>query len=241
MVSDPLAELARLEGVPSAIVSARDAVDALLRDRGLRRVTPEQSAAALLAGARASAELTDATDRWLSGSVRLASELLTLSELIRVVPGQALARAHAVVAHGQVPDEALGRVRSDAGVAARMSGLRTLLSTPTEASVMVLAAVAHAEVATAAPFGSADGIVGRAVEHMILIAGGVDPRAVIVVEAGHLALRASYVASLTGYASGTVAGVRAWLLHSTAALTQGAEHSPLSRSRPADLTRHLAG
>lgn len=229
MVSDPLAELSRLEGVPSAIVSARDAVDTLLRDRGLRVVARDQSAAALLAGARASAQLTDDPERWWPGSVRLASELVELSALIRTSPGQALARAHAVVAHGQLPDEALGRVRPDAGVAERMSGLRNLLTAPTQASVVVLAAVAHAEIAVTMPFGSADGLLARAVEHMVLISGGLDPRAVIVVEAGHLDLRASYEKALTGYASGTVAGVRDWLLHCAAALARGVEHSPLAR------------
>jgi hypothetical protein len=66
---------------------------------------------------------------------------------------------------------------------------------------------------------------------MVLVAGGVDPRAVIVCEAGHLALRPSYEAGLTAYRSGTVSGVRDWLLHCTQALTYGAEVSPAATSR----------
>jgi len=42
---DPLRPLAELEGVPSGMASARDAVDALLRDRGLRMRTPEEDEA----------------------------------------------------------------------------------------------------------------------------------------------------------------------------------------------------
>jgi len=228
MVTDPLAVLSQLEGVPSAIVSARDAVDAVLRDRGMRTVSPEQSAAALLAGARASASLTDDPDRWLAGSVRLSTELVRLSALIRVAPNQALARAHTLPAHGQVADAELGRVRAGDGISDRLLGLATLLTETTAASALVVGAVAHAELAAVAPFGTADGVVARAVEHMVLIASGVDPSAVLVPEAGHLALRESYDSALAGYRSGSVSGVRDWLLHCARALAHGAEVSPVS-------------
>ena len=69
----------------------------------------------------------------------------------------------------------------------------------------MLAAIAHAEVAVVAPFGSADGLVARAVEHMVLIATGVDPLGVVAVEAGHAADPAGYVQALDAYADGTVA------------------------------------
>lgn len=49
-VSDPLTDLARLEGVPSGLAAARDAVDVVLTDRGLRSIVPEQVATALLTG-----------------------------------------------------------------------------------------------------------------------------------------------------------------------------------------------
>ena len=52
---DALADLACLEGVASAMASARDGIDALLRDRGLRRTTPDVTAESLLLGAWASA------------------------------------------------------------------------------------------------------------------------------------------------------------------------------------------
>lgn len=233
---DPLADLARLEGVPSAVVAARDAVDAVLRDRGMRAISSEQSASALLAGARASAALTDEPDRWLPGSVRLSTQLLALSELIRTSPGQALARVHALVARGCVPDDDLGRIRPGEEVAARLLGVNVLLTGSTTASVIILAAVVHAELATVAPFGSADTIVARAAEHLVLVAGGVDPRAVIVPEAGHLALRPGYLAALAGYRDGSVAGVRGWLLHCCQALAYGAEVSPAAVRRSGGAT-----
>jgi hypothetical protein len=231
VVLDPLADLARLEGVPSAVVAARDAVDAVYRDRGRRVVTADQSAQALLAGARASAALTGTPEGWLAGSVRLSTELAALSALIRVSPGQAIARAHVLVAHGRVPAADLGRIRPSAGIGKRILGLNRLLTEPTSASVLVLAAVAHAEVVSVAPFGTADGIIARAVEHMVLISGGIDPGAVIVPEAGHLALAASYHTALVGYQDGTAAAVRDWLLHCTRALTRGAEVSPVISHR----------
>ena len=54
---DPLARLAGLEGVASAMAAARDGIDALLRDRGLRRTAPDLTAESLLRGAHASAVL----------------------------------------------------------------------------------------------------------------------------------------------------------------------------------------
>ena len=95
VVLDPLADLARFEGVPSAVAAATDAVDAVLRDRGLRKITDEQLSQALLAGARANAELTGDPARWQIGALRLSAELASLAALIRVAPAQALARAHA--------------------------------------------------------------------------------------------------------------------------------------------------
>lgn len=229
MVPDPLADLARLEGVPSAVASALDAVDAVLRDRGLRQLSPEVVAASLLRGARASALLTGDGDRWLPGTVRLSAELTTLAPTLRVAPAQALARAHVLVVRGQAPEEELGRVRSDPATTERLAGLTALLTGPSTASAVVLAAVVHAELADLAPFGTADEVLARAAEHMVLVSAGVDPRASIPVEAGHADAAAAYRAGLAGYATGTLAGVRDWLLHCARALGRGAELSSPGR------------
>lgn len=229
VVPDPLTDLARLEGVPSGLVAARDAVDVVLADRGLRAMTAEQVAVALLAGARASARLSEDPERWLTGAIRLSTELPVLAGVLRVAPGQALARAHALVAHGEVPADDLGRLQGSAEVASRMAGLAELLTSSTEAPALVLAAIAHAEVAVVAPFGSADGLVARAVERMVLISSGFDPRGVIVTEIGHQRRRDDYQRLLAGYASGGVAGVRDWILHVAQAAVDGAEASPLRR------------
>ncbi|GAA1426260.1 hypothetical protein GCM10009616_00340 [Microlunatus lacustris] len=227
VVPDPLADLARLEGVPSAVASALDAVDAVLRDRGLRRLSAEAVAASLLRGARASARLTGDGDRWLPGAVRLSAERTTLTPTLRAAPAQALARAHVLVVRGQAPEDDLGRVRSDPATTERLAGLTALLTGPSTASAVVLAAVVHAELADLAPFGSADDVLARAAEHMVLVSAGVDPRASIPVEAGHADDDVAYRAALAGYATGTLSGVRAWLLHCARAVSRGAELSSL--------------
>ena len=228
VVPDPLADLARLEGVPSAVAAALDAVDAVLRDRGLRQLRPEVVAASLLRGARASALLTGDGDRWLPGTVRLSAELTALAPTLRVAPAQALARAHVLVVRGQAPETDLGRVRSDPATTERLAGLTALLTGPSTVSAVVLAAVVHAELADLAPFGTADDVLARAAEHLVLVSAGVDPAAAIPVEAGHADAAVAYRAGLAGYATGTVAGVRNWLLHCAQALARGAELSSLT-------------
>lgn len=228
---DHLADLARLPGVPSAVAAAVAAVDVVLRDRGLRRVGDELRARALLATAEASASLTDDPDRWEPGALRLATELTTLAGVIKVAPAQALARAHALVARGVVPDERLGRVDGDAVVTHRMRELGELLVRPTTAPAIVLAAVVHAEIATLGAFGASSGLVARGAEHLVLIASGLDPYGVIVVEAGHAANPVGYREALAGYANDGVQGVTGWILHCAAAVSRGAQLSPAAARR----------
>lgn len=227
VVPDPLADLARLEGVPSAVAAAIAAVDTVLRDRGARAISGDARAAALAASATASAELTGDRDAWLVGSLRLSAELGALAAVIRVAPAQALARAHAVVARGVLADDDLGRVVGDRAVSARLRDLTEVLTTPTRASGLVLAAVVHAEIATVGPFAEANGLVARAAEHLVLMSTGIDPQGVIVVEAGHQASGPAYGVALRGYADSGLRGVKDWILHCAQAVTFGAEVSPL--------------
>jgi hypothetical protein len=227
-VPDPLADLAQLPGVPSAVAAATAAVDVVLRDRGLRRVTDQARVMARLAGAEASAQLSDDYEGWRPGAMRLAAELPALAELIRAAPAQALARAHVLVARGMVSDDELGRMVGGAATATRMRDLATLLARPTAAPSVVLGAVAHAEIASVGAFGPASGLVARAAEHLVLVSGGLDPYAVIVVEAGHAADPAAYRAGLTAYANGGVNGVSGWIIRCAAAVARGAELSPVS-------------
>ncbi len=240
MASDPLAWLVSLEGVPSAYAAVRDGIDVMLRDRGLRRTSPEHTAESLLRGAHASgvlegsasslAEVRDGTgDRIANDALRLSTELLSLAPVLTRTPLQALARIHALAATGSVADDELGRPR-DAESAARLRDMATVLTTPSDAPALLLAAVVHAELLTAAPFASHNGIVARATERLILVSRGVDEKSLVVPEAGHLALRPQYESNLRGYAEGGAAGVHAWILYAAEAYAAGAEASPLKRS-----------
>jgi hypothetical protein len=240
VTTDPLAWLVSLEGVPSAFAAVRDGIDAMLRDRGLRRTSPETTAESLLRGAHASAVLegssaslselrTGVYDAPAAAALRVSTELLALTPVLSRSPLQAVARLHALAASGTLPDDELGRPR-DATTATRLRDLGTLLTSETEAPALLVAAVVHAELVTLAPFASHNGIVARAVERLVLVSRGVDEKSLVVPEAGHLALRAAYESNLRGYAGGGAAGVHAWLLYAAEAYAAGAEASPLRRA-----------
>ena len=239
MTDEPLAWLVSLEGVGSAFAAARDGIDVMLRDRGLRRTTPDTTGESLLRGAHASAVLegSDSSlasvragegDAIAADAVRLSVELLSLVPVLKRSPLQAFARLHAVAAAGSLPAEELGRPRGPQEVA-RLRGLADLLASDRTTPALILAAVVHADLATVAPFGSHNGIVARAAERLILVARGVDPTSLVVPEAGHLALREQYESNLRGYASGQRSGMHSWLLYAAEAFTAGAEASPLRR------------
>lgn len=239
MSVDPLAWLTALEGVPSAYASARDGIDVMLRDRGLRRTSPETTAESLLRGAHASAVLEGSTstlaqvregqgDEIANDAVRLSASMLALAPLMKTAPLQAIARLHTVVATGSVPTEALGRPRDEASLD-RLRGVAELLTGATQAPALLIASIAHADVATAAPFSSHNGIVARAVERLVLVSRGLDAKSLVVPEAGHLALRAEYESNLRGYQEGGQRGVHAWALYGAQAFAAGAEASPLRR------------
>lgn len=236
-MTDPLAWLTDLEGVRSAYAGTRDGIDVMLRDRGLRRTTPEMTAESLLRGAHASAVLEGSgatleevragtADEVAADAVRLSASMLALAPLIKTAPLQAIARLHTVVGSAALPDEQLGRPR-DAASADRLRGVAELLLSGTEAPALLVAAIAHADVATAAPFASHNGIVARALERLVLVARGVDAKSLVVPEAGHLTHRAAYESNLRAYADGGPSGVHAWALYGAEAFSAGAEASPL--------------
>jgi hypothetical protein len=241
MTDDPLSGLMSFEGVPSAFAAVRDGIDAMLRDRGLRRTSPETTAESLLRGAHASAVLEGSAsslgevregrgDEVAQASLRVSTELLGQAQVLGRSPAQALARLHTLAAGGSLSPEGLGRPR-DAAAAERLQGVARLLTTPTSVPALLVAAVVHADLVAAAPFASHNGIVARAAERLVLVARGVDEKSLVVPEAGHLANRAAYESNLRGYRDGGRAGLHAWLLYAAEAYAAGAEASPLRDGR----------
>jgi hypothetical protein len=224
-----------LEGVGSGFAAARDGIDTMLRDRGLRRTSPELTTESLLRGARASAVLAGSGsslddvregrgDATAQAALRVSVELLGLSGVFVRTPLQALARIHALAAAGDVHPDLIGRPRDPAS-ADRLRAIAALVGGGRPA--LMTAALMHAELLTAAPFGSADGLVARAAERLVLVSSGVDAKSLVVPEAGHLALRSAYESNLRAYASGGRPGLRAWLVYCTEAYAAAAEASPL--------------
>jgi hypothetical protein len=222
------------------MAATRDGIDALLRDRGLRRTAPDVTADSLLRGAHASAVLEgsvssldelreDGGDETARAAVRVSTELLGLLPTLSQSPLQAVARLHTLAGKGIVADHELGRPRDALG-AARLRDLGRLLTGRTSAPALVVAAVVHADLAVAAPFASHNGLVARAAERLVLVARGVDAKSLLVPEAGHLALRREYESNLRGYREGGAAGVHSWLLYAAEAYAKGAEASPLNAS-----------
>ncbi len=236
---DPFGDAAALEGLPSLYAGTRDGIDTILRDRGLRRTTPEDTATSLLEGAAASATLegspvtadelaNGAGDPTARGSLRLSGELLGLVPTWSRSPVQALARMHAVATTGFSPDA--GRPVNPAGVA-RLGTLAQVLGRPTAAPGLVVAALVHAEIVTAGAFGTHNGLVARAAERLVLVVTGVDPASVTVPEVGHAAEPDGYRAALDAYGTATAAGTQQWLQYASQAFSRAAEASPVSPGR----------
>jgi len=230
-----LGRLHALEGVPSALAAARDGIDAVLRDRGLRRTAPDVTGESLLRGAHASAVLegsgstlddvrAGAGDEVAAASVRLSTELLSLAPVLRRSPLQALARLHTLAAAGAVADDRLGRPR-DAEAAQLLGTVSQVLAH--DGPALLVAAVAHGELVSASPFASHNGLVARAAERLVLVARGIDPTSLVVPEAGHLALRPAYEANTVDLREGGQQGVHRWLLYAAEAYAAGTEASPL--------------
>ncbi|WP_405063719.1 Fic family protein [Kribbella sp. NBC_01505] len=256
MTTDVFEPLATLEGVGSAARAARDAVDVLLRDRGLRKVGADMTAEALLRGAHASAALAGSTatlddarqgsaDPLVTGAVRITGELMRLAPQVDIAPVQVWTRLHQLAGADLGPEPSLGHLRtarepvpddipglppapSADEMWERLSALGKALSRPTKAPALVVAAIVHAELAVLRPFPTANGLVARAAERAILVARGIDPVAVTVPELGHWELSATYSSALTDYTVRGLVGVRDWLLRSCEVVALGAERSPLA-------------
>ncbi len=115
---------------------------------------------------------------------------------------QALARLHALAAADLVDDDRLGRPRADADVVPRLELLVEMVTGKSDVPATVLAAVAHGELLTLAPFGTADGLVARGVSRLVTIASGLDPHGLGVPEVFWMRHSGDYLAAARGFAIG---------------------------------------
>lgn len=228
MTDDPLARVADLDGVGVAAAHARDAIDALLRHPAMRNDAARMAAESAVRGSRASARLegadaNDVMDPVWQGALRVVAEVPVLAGVWERSPRQALARMHVLAARDLVDDpDRLGRPRPGTDLA-RLDQILALATGPTRAPAVVVAALVHGELAALQVFGSVDGVVARAAERVVLVARGVDTKAVAVPEVGHYALVRAYRPLLEAYASGGPDGVGAWVRHCGEAYARAAE------------------
>ncbi len=165
--------------------------------------------------------LVDVDAGVVQGALRVAAEIGPLRATWSQAPLQVVARLHTLAAVGSVPDDVLGRPA--AAAATRLAGLGQLLTAPSTAPALVVAAVVHAELATMGAFAVGAGIIGRAAGRLTMVGRGLDPTAVSVPEVGHLELgRETYLQALAGYRQGGPDGIAAWLVHCAEAVVLGA-------------------
>lgn len=179
-------------------------------------------------------------EQTLQSAVRATAETERLGSQVRAAPAGALARLHVAAAGGIAGAGDVGRPRApgqdcrelveigdapgarEAGE--RMRAVAALVSQPTDAPVLLLAAIVHAEIACARPFQRSNAVVARAFERALLIDGGLDPTGVAVPEWGHGRSGAvEYLGALSAYSTGTTDGVRLWLIHCAQAVSAGAQ------------------
>jgi hypothetical protein len=242
VTADPLAPLLELSGVAEASDRARDALGRAHRHPANLRRWPVTAAEAALRAARASSvldggpvrldDLADAaqvSEPVFGGALRVAQALEggggPLVGVWQRAPLQALARLHVLAAADQVDDDRLGRPRADAEIGPRLELLGELVTGRTSAPAPLVAAVAHGELLTLKPFGSADGVVARAVSRLVTIASGLDPHGLGVPEVSWMRQPADYRDAARGFADGTPDGVGAWLVLCCRALQAGAQEA----------------
>jgi hypothetical protein len=244
-VTDPLAPLAELPGVAEACDEAREALGRAHRHRVNLRGWPTTAAEAAVRAARASSVLdggsltigtvgaSEATgdlrgDPVLAGALRVAEALeggaTALVGVWQRAPMQAIARLHALAAADLTDDDRLGRPRPDADVGRRLELLGDVIA-GARVPAPVLAAVAHGELLTLAPFGVADGVVARAVSRLITITSGLDPHGLGVPEVYWMRQSGDYRAAARGFESGTPEGLKVWILASCTAFHAGAREA----------------
>jgi hypothetical protein len=231
-----------LPGVAAASDHVREALGRAHRHRANLRRWPVTAAEAALRAARASAvlerrglerdEQLDASatsDPVFAGALRVAQALeggeTNLVGVWRRAPLQALARLHMLAAADRVDEDRLGRPRADVDIGPRLELLADVVTGGTRAPAPVIAAVAHGELLTLAPFGSADGVVARAVSRLVTIASGLDPHGLGVPEVSWMRRAAEYRDAARGFARGTPGGMRAWLLLCCRAMQTGAQEA----------------
>lgn len=185
----------------------------------------------------------------IAGALRLSAELGGVRSSLERAPLQAFARLHMLAAADAVTPDELGRPRADDATellrlgpapssthaAARLAVLADLLVTKTTAPALVVSALVHGELLALRPFSWGNGLVARAAGRLVLVARGLDVKAVTAPEVGHADDAEAYVDAASAYIRGDVAS---WVVHCAHAVELGARETlaicaAIERSAPA--------
>lgn len=182
----------------------------------------------------------DPVERVMRGAIAATAETEPLLPLVRTAPLQVLARLHTLAAAALLPEDQVGRPRREgedcrelvevgppargADARTRLEGVADLVAGLDRVPVPVVAALVHGEIMHARPFVRGNGIVARAMERLVVTAGGLDPTGVAVPEAGHTSGGGgrAYLGALTAYTRGDRAGVELWVVQVARALAAAA-------------------
>lgn len=190
--------------------------------------------------------------RVLAGVVRATAATERVGSTQLRSPAQVLASLHTAATGDLLPMSQVGRPRragedclewTELGPAPGLEEMRARLDLVHElvaavasagAPTLLVAAVVHAELLVVRPFVLGNGVVARALERVVLRAGGLDPTGVAVPEVGHADRAGSeYRGAVGAYASGGPDGVRLWLTH----CAEAAERAAAEGGRIADAVR----
>lgn len=150
---------------------------------------------------------------------------------LQAVEGVAAAPSAPASIISGAPDAVLPAAPSSDEAAARLDQLAQLLAARTSSAVggapaLVVAAVVHGELLALRPFATHNGLVARAAQRIVLIAEGLDPKAICPAEVGLVELgTAAYRQALAGYLTGTPEGLARWIAHCGLALRLGVRES----------------
>lgn len=241
-VTDYLLALTANGEVSAQCNRARDALDAAVWDRGLARAHEDfwtgvrrycgYASASLDGGQMPSDPLTE-PDGSAMGKLALAALMVTaeadvMAGQVRRTPNQVWARLSSIVDDTEdrgrprgtddVRDPLhLGPAPSAEQVADRLASLTEVLVS-SEAPVVLVAGIAHAELAVLRPFSHGSYVIARSAPRMVLAAGSLDVKGAAAVEAGFASQgRARYVRALQDYTRGSIAEYMAYFADSVVA------------------------
>ena len=245
---DPLDNLLAIAGVAKECEITLKAIDDLMWNRTVRRhqsaLTPYTRriagfATAALDGAQMPKDPTMEPEVSPMGSLSEQGLLITAEADLQTLafktePLKVLARLHTFASSAadrgqprtsnEIDDPLrIGNLPPHQVLQERLTKLVDLIIN-SKAPVILIAAIAHAELATLRPFTQGSYLVARTSTRLILAARDVDVDGLVMSEYGAFLIgRPAYVKALAAYQSGTAEGVAAWIQWQGEAIRKGIE------------------